>query len=150
MRQGNEFATRMFFRRAAFVGINVRVLAAQHGVVRASQRLKPQNISAGSVEGKKNVNIRTEKFVKFLDRRTRVRVVAISHDVALVYPGKGLEDFRVHPGIVVAGKAAPGLEGDRFHRKQCSRVGKRRAEATLAMQALSSIHSSGGETRNSH
>ena len=90
-------------------------------------------------------------FVKLLDRRTRIRVVAISHDVALVYPGKGLEDFRMHSGIIVAGKAAPGLDGDRFHPKQCSRVAKATgAEATLAMQVLSSFHSSGGEIRNSH
>src|SRR5207245_2103816 len=85
-------------------------------------------------------------FVKLLDRRTRIRVVAISHDMALVYPGKGLEDFRMHSGIIVAGKAAPGLDGDRFHPKQCSRVAKATgAEATLAMQVLSSFHSSGGE-----
>jgi hypothetical protein len=124
MRQRNEFAARMLFRRAAFVGINVGILAAEHRVVRSSQRLKPEDIGAGSVEGEENVNIRAEMFVKFLDSRTGIGVVAISHDVALVYPGKGLKDFRVHSGIVVAGKAAPGLNWDRFHPKQCSRVGK--------------------------
>src|SRR5216683_2689080 len=150
MRQGNEFATCMLFGRAAFVGINVGIFAAKHGMVRTSQRLKSENIGSGSVEGEENINVRTEMFVKFLDRRTRIRVVAISHDVALVYPGKGLEDFRVHSGIVVAGKAAPGLDWDRFHPKQCSRSGEgdgRGGNSGYASPFI--LHLSGGETRNS-
>ena len=57
MRQRDQLATRMLFRRAAFVGINVRILAAEHGVVRTSQRLKSENIGAGSVECEENINV---------------------------------------------------------------------------------------------
>src|SRR5260370_41332312 len=123
MGQRNEFATCMLFRRAALVSINVGILTAEHGVVRTSQRLKPQNIGAGSVEGKKDINIRTEMFAKFLDRRIGIGVVAIGYDVAVVYAGNGLEHFRMHSGVVVTGKAPPRLFCDRFHPKQCSRRG---------------------------
>ena len=56
VRQRNQLASRMLFRRAAFVGIDVRVIAAQHRVIRPVQSLQSKHVCARSVEGEKNVD----------------------------------------------------------------------------------------------
>ena len=58
LRQRNQLAAGMFFRRAAFVGINVRIVAAQDRLKGPGEGLQAQDIRAGSVEGEKNCNIR--------------------------------------------------------------------------------------------
>ena len=109
MRQRNQLASRMLLRSAAFVGIDVRVVAAQHRVVRPVQRLQAQHVRAGSVEGEEDINPRTEVLFELRDRRTRVRIVAVSDDVSLVGACDRLQHLGMHSGIVVAGKAAGGL-----------------------------------------
>ena len=99
----------MFFGRAAFVRINVRILAAQHRVIRPVQRLQAEHVRAGPVEGEENVDARPEMLFEFRQRRPRVTVVAVSHHVPLIGPRNRLRDFRMHPGIIVAGKTASGL-----------------------------------------
>ena len=104
MRQGNQLAPRMLFRRAAFVRINVGVLAAQHRVIRPVQSLQCENVRARTVEGEENINSRPEMLFEFRQCRARVRVVAVSHHVPLISPRNRLQNFRMHPGIIVAGK----------------------------------------------
>ena len=105
MRQRNQFASRIFFRRAAFVGIDVRVIAAQNSLMRTAQRLQSKHIAARSVERKVNVNARSEMLFEFRDCRSRVVVIAIGNHVALVGAGNRIENFWMHSGIVVAGKS---------------------------------------------
>ena len=117
MRQRNQLASRMLFRRATFVRINVRVLAAQNSMVRAVQRLQTEYVRASPVESKEHVDPGAKMFLKFRDSRTRVRVVAIGHHVSLVGARDRLQNFRMHPGIIVAGKAASRLVRPLRHKK---------------------------------
>ena len=109
MRQRNQLASRMLFRRAAFVGIDVRVVAAQHGMVRPVQRLQAEHVRAGPVESEENVDPRAEMLFEFRDRRARVGIVAVSNHVSLIGARDRFQNLRMHPGIVVAGKVASGL-----------------------------------------
>ena len=62
-------------------------------------------------------------FFEFRNRRTRVRVVAICHNVPLVGPRNRLQNLGMHPGIIVAGKVASRLCSEAGGiRNQCSRV----------------------------
>ncbi len=117
MRQRDQLASRMFFRRAALVGIDVRVLAAQHRVVRPVQSLQSEHVRAGSVEGKKDVDPRAEVFFEFRDGRAGEGIVAVSDHVSLVGARDRFQNFRMHSGIVVAGKAASGLLRSLRHKK---------------------------------
>jgi hypothetical protein len=117
MRQRDQLASRMFFRRAAFVGIDMRILAAQHRVIWPVQSLQPEHIRTRSVERKKNVDPLAEVFFEFCNRRTRVGIVAVRHNVTLVGPGNRLQNLRMHPGIVVAGKVAGRLVRGWRHKK---------------------------------
>src|ERR1700722_17402550 len=106
LRQRNQSAAGMLLRRAAFVGIDVGVGAAQYRVEGASQGLQPENIRAGAVERKKNGNVRAEMFFELLDRRRCVGIGSVGHHVTLVSPCNRRENLGVHTGIVVAGEAA--------------------------------------------
>ena len=48
-------------------------------------------------------------FFKFGNGRPRERVLTISNDVAVVSARDRLQNLRMHPGIVIAGKIASGL-----------------------------------------
>ena len=99
----------MFFRRAAFVRINVREFAAQHRMVRAVQRLQAQHVRARAVEGKKYGDLRTEMFFKFRDGRASEGIVAVSNYVPLVGARDRFQNLRMHSSIIVAGKIASDL-----------------------------------------
>ena len=122
LRQRNQFAAGMLLRRAAFVGVDVGVVAAQDRVEGASQSLQPENIRAGAVESEKNCNVRAEMFFELLDRRTCVRIGSVGHYVALVCPCNRRENLGMHAGIVVAGEAAGRMRGSCSIAQQCSRV----------------------------
>jgi hypothetical protein len=117
MRQRNQLATQMLLGRGAFVGIYVRIVAAQHRLIGPRQRLQAQHIRPGAVESKKNFNPRPEMFFKLCHGRARVPVVAISNHVAFIDPCKGLQNFRMNSRVVIAGKAACDFH-DRLWHKQ--------------------------------
>jgi hypothetical protein len=123
MREGNQLASSMFFGGAAFVGVDVGVVAAKDGVIRAIERLQAQNIGAGSVEGEKDVDAGAEMFFELGDGGASIRIVSVGDDVALVGASDGREDFGMNSGVVIAGKTAAGLSGSLWHiSKQCSRA----------------------------
>src|SRR5271154_5717955 len=76
LRQRNQLAARVLFRRAAFVRTDVSVVAAEYGLEGAGQSLQPQYIRASPVESEKNCNVRSEMLFKLLDRRTGIRIVS--------------------------------------------------------------------------
>ena len=117
MRQRDQLASRMLLRRTALVGINVRVLAAQHRMVRPVDRLQAENIRASAVERKEDFDPRAKVLLEFRDRRTRVVVVAVRHHVTLVGACDRLKHLRMHSGIVIAGKATSGRTGNLWHKK---------------------------------
>ncbi len=107
---GNEFAAGEFFRRAAFVGVDMSGLGADYSVIRVGQSFQAEAVGRGAVEDHKNFDIRAELLLEFADRRLRPGVVPIADRVALIGAGNRLQHFGMNAGIVVAGKAAR-----RFH-----------------------------------
>jgi len=49
------------------------------------------------------------------DCRTSVSIVSLGNDMALVDASDGVEHLRVYTGVIVAGKAAGGLDGSLLH-----------------------------------
>src|SRR5579871_3792325 len=117
MRERNQLAARMIFGRAAFVGVNVRVIAAQHRVIWTVQRLQPEHVRACAVEGKEDVDTVTEVFFKLGNRRSGVRIVSVSNYMPLIGAGNSFEHLGMDSGIVVAGKAARRLGENLWHKK---------------------------------
>jgi hypothetical protein len=71
--------------------------------------LQAQNIGAGSVEGEKNGDVGAEVLLELSYGGTRIKIIAISDDMALIGAGYCLNNFGVNAGIVVAGEVARGL-----------------------------------------
>ena len=115
MRQRDQLASRMFLRRSTLIGINVRIIAAQNGVVRTIQSLQSKHVSAGPVEGEENIDAGSEMLFKFRHRGARVIVVAISAHVPLVGAHNGIENFRMNSSIVVAGETTFSLNQNLRH-----------------------------------
>jgi hypothetical protein len=107
----------MLLRSAAFVRIDVRVLAAQHGVIRPVQRLQAENVRARTVERKEHIDPRAKVFFKFRDGRTCVGIVSVRHYVSLVGASDRFQDLWMYSGIIVAGKAASRRFGRLRHKK---------------------------------
>src|SRR5713101_2130791 len=80
----NQLATGEFFRRSAFVGINVGSFGADHRVVRIGQRFQAEAVGGGAVEYDEDVNIGAKVLPEFANRGFRVGIVAVSHSVALI------------------------------------------------------------------
>jgi len=68
MRQRNELTSRMLFRGAALVAIDMRVLAAQHCMKGPVDCLQSQNIGASSVESEEDIDPRAEMLFELGDR----------------------------------------------------------------------------------
>jgi len=98
----------MLFGRTAFVAVDVGVVAAQHGMIGTSQRLQPQNIRAGAIEGEENCNVGPEMLFESFHRGAGVGVVSVGDYMALIDASDGLQNLGVHTGIVVAGEGAAG------------------------------------------
>ncbi len=129
MRQWDELTPGMFFRGAALVAIDVGVVAAQHGMVRPVQRLQAQHIRARTVEGEEHVDPRPEMLFEFRQGRAGVWIVAVSHHVPLIGARNRLQNFRMHPGIVVAGETTSRLIRNLPHKENNV------AERTVVMQS---------------
>ena len=107
---GKKLASGKFLWSAAFVGIDVRGLAADHRVISVGQRFQAQAIGSGAIENEEDFNIRAKMLLEFLHRGRGVGIVSIAHRMTLVRFADGFQNFGVNPGIVVAGKTA-----GRFH-----------------------------------
>jgi hypothetical protein len=117
MRQRYQFAPGMFFWRSTFVRVNVRIVAAEHSMVRAVQRLQAQHVCPGTIESEKYLDACAEVLFKLRDGRPGIRIIAVGHDVSLVSACDCFEDFRVNSRVIVAGKAATGLGRDLGHKE---------------------------------
>ena len=106
MRQRDQLASRMFFRRPAFVGINMRIIAAQHCVIRPVQRLQPEHVCAGSVEREKHVDVRSRNVLQISRRPIACTGRRRMPRRAPGWRGHRFEHLGMHSGIVVAGKTA--------------------------------------------
>ena len=84
VRKRKQLASRVFFRGAALIGVDMGIIAAQDGVKWASEGLQAQNVRAGAVEGEENCNVLAEVFFKFLDRGFGIRIGAVGHYVAMI------------------------------------------------------------------
>src|ERR1700737_477226 len=87
VRQRNQLAAGMLFGSAAFVGVDVSVLAAQNSVIGAIQSLKAEHIGSGPVKSEENVDAGAEMLLKLGYRRAGIGIVPIGHDVALIGAG---------------------------------------------------------------
>jgi hypothetical protein len=117
VRQGNQLASGVLLRRSAFVGVDVGVIAAKDGVIRASQSLQAEYVRAGAVEGEEDINAGAEVLFEFGQSGTRVAVVPLSDRMALIDACDRIDYLRVHSGIVVAGKAAKRIGGNFEHKR---------------------------------
>ena len=109
VRKRNQLASRMLLRGRAFVGVDMRVIAAQNRVVGTIQRLQPKYVGSGPVEGKKHIDARAKVFLEFRDGGAGVIIVAVSADVPLVGARNRVENLGMDSSIVVAGKTTHNL-----------------------------------------
>ena len=103
---GNQFAAGEFFRRAAFVSVDMSCFGANNSLIRVGQSFQAKAIGRSPVEDHKDFNIRAELPLEFADRRLRPVVVPVADSMALIGFGNRLQHFGMNSGIVVAGKAA--------------------------------------------
>ncbi len=107
---GKQFAPGKFFRSATFVGIDVRGLGADHGMIGIRQRFQAEAIGSGAVEHDEDVNVGAKMLLKFAYCGFGVGVISVSNRMTLVGGEDSRYDFRMDARVVVAGKAA-----SRFH-----------------------------------
>ena len=81
---GDELAPGKFLRSAAFVGVDVRGLAADHGVIRIGQRLQAKAIGRGAIKNEEDFNILAEMLLEFLHHRRGIGIISIAHGMAPV------------------------------------------------------------------
>jgi len=105
----DELASGKPFGCAAFVGIDVGGLAADHGLIRFGERLEAEAIRRGAIENKKDIDAGAEVLLEFADRRLGVAVIPIADGMTLVDRRQGAQHLGMDAGVVVAGKAAGGF-----------------------------------------
>src|SRR5580698_1900220 len=102
----NQFATGEFFRGAAFVGVDMGHIAANHRIVRLRKRLQAEAIRRRAIENDKDFHIRPEVLLELANRSLSVRVVPVTHRVPRIRAGNGSQDLGMDASVVVAGEAA--------------------------------------------
>jgi len=75
------------------------------------ERLQSEAIGGCAVEDEENFNVVTELLLELSNGGSGVRVIAVADNVPLIYGRKRLQHFRMHTGVVVAGKATDWLHG---------------------------------------
>jgi len=86
VRQRNQLASGVFFRRATFVGVDMSVVAAKDGLEGSGQCLQSEDIRSSPIEGEKNCNVGAEMLFELSYRRSGIRIASISHYVPLIRP----------------------------------------------------------------
>src|SRR5262249_58257611 len=99
----NELAACEFFRGSTFVGMDVCHFGAEHGVIGMRHCLQTQDIGRCSIENEKYLNIVAEVLTEFLDRRSGVRVVTVSHRVSMIMCWNRRKDFGMGGVLVIGG-----------------------------------------------
>ena len=120
--------------RARLVGVDVRPVGADDGVVRSGQRsqhgCERNDVRTGAVEGEFDTDVGAEQVAEPGRALGGVVVGAVGERVAVVAALERLEDGRMDAGGVVAGERAR-RSGWQFHAGQSSR-----ARATASRTAL--------------
>ena len=88
--------------RSAFVDMHMRKLMAHHGTMRRRQRRQRQCIGRRAGDDRIDRDFAFEKLRKPLAETCRHRVVAVGALGSGIYPGECRQDFRRHPGGIVA------------------------------------------------
>src|SRR5437867_9655111 len=120
---GKQFAPGKFFRSATFVGIDVRGLGADHGMIGIRQRFQAEAIGSGAVEHDEDVNVGAKMLLKFAYCGFGVGVISVSNRMTLVGGEDSRYDFRMDARVVVAGNAANRLPGGHYVREGVRSVG---------------------------
>jgi hypothetical protein len=92
------------FRRAAFVGLDMRRVRTDHAVIGLAERGQRQRVGGGAVEDEEHLAIGLEQPPEAVGRGLRPGIGAVGGGVAGIgrlHRGEGL---RADPGIVVAGE----------------------------------------------
>src|ERR1700677_998447 len=84
VRQRNQLAPDMFFRRATFVRIDMSVVAAKYGLEGSGQSLQTKDIRSSPIGSEKNCNVLAEMRFELIPRRTGIRIVPIGTPMALI------------------------------------------------------------------
>src|SRR4029079_2017048 len=93
-------------RRAAFVDVDVRAIGANDRTPSVGNRLKRNDVRAGSVEYRKYLRCRTEAIADDLLQVFGVHIIAVRALVPTVGQGQGGEHLGVYPRVVVACETA--------------------------------------------
>ena len=93
--------------RAALVGVDVRGLGADDGLVPAEQEAEAEHVRAAAVEDQVGLALGAGEPSELADRLLRPRVGAVGDRVAGVGLDDGAHDVRVGACVVVAAKALP-------------------------------------------
>ncbi|MCY1182867.1 hypothetical protein D9M73_234490 [compost metagenome] len=107
------------FRRAAFIGLDVGGLGADHAVVALAQRGQRQGVGRGAVEGEEHFAVGLEQVAEVIRSAGGPLVVAVGPLVPVVGLGHRGPGLRADSGVVVAGEllALVGHECCRWNRK---------------------------------
>ncbi|MOA27404.1 hypothetical protein D3C78_1482810 [compost metagenome] len=92
------------FRRAAFVGLDVGGLGADHAVVALAQRGQRQGVGRGAVEGEEHFAVGLEQVAKVIRSAGGPLVVTVGPLVPVVGLGHRGPGLRADSGVVVAGE----------------------------------------------
>ncbi|GEM_PF-2963438 len=89
---------------AAFVGLDVGNVGADHAVVTLAERRQRQGIRSRAIESEKHLAVGIEQRPKVIGRARCPLIVAVRPVMPLIRSGHGLPGFWAYAGIVVAGK----------------------------------------------
>ena len=93
--------------RPALVGVDVRRLRADDGLMPAEQQPKPEYVRAAAIEDQVHLALRTSEPPQFASGSFGPRVRAIGDGIADVGVRDRAHDGGVYPGVVVAAEALP-------------------------------------------
>ena len=100
----DEFATGEFFRRGAFVDVNMSRFATDHCVIGIGQRFQAEAIGCRAIESKEHFAIGLKQIPESIGGSRCPRVVSVCQRVAAVGHCHGGPRLGANSGIVVAGE----------------------------------------------
>src|SRR5215470_5404058 len=102
----DQLATGEPFGSATFVVVDVCCLAADYRVEGLGESFQAEAVGGSAVENRKDLTVLAELAAKVCHHCFGDLVVAVTYRMSAIYFRDSANNFRMNPGIVIAGKTA--------------------------------------------
>ncbi len=100
----DQFAAGELLGRATLINVHVRRVGTEDRVMRLRDRFQAEDVRTRSAKDKKDRDV-AEVFLKQIHRARGDRIAAIRDHVSVIRARDGIDNLRMHTGVVVAREA---------------------------------------------